>query len=361
MPTIRILSGPGSEDPAALVAAGIPAEPPREWFDFREFPDGTPLTFTTDGQVYGRLANRNVSHVGMPGRRRRAPYSSTGYAYYHVGTVRCADGSMVNTGTITMGGGHASTDPSVTADAARDHYDNAERGIADVVAFDRPDGVYCAGAARPGLTAEQIRMAMASPPSGDWRPIDEDGVMLREPEMIAAHLVVTPGFPSRRNDMALAASANEQDDLCFVASADLSPQIVIHTNTPDAPTEDPMSETTDTTETPEAVAAAAAAPAFGKDDVVRIPEGATLGMVASVDDGRAIVQVEVPVGDLQDAGQEGRLALSASARERLLDSQLAKALTRIEEMEGRMTSLVASAEEKQRGAQALNVLGGIPE
>lgn len=121
-----------------------------------------------------------------------------------------------------------------------------------------------------------------------------------------------------------------------------------------------MPETT----APEATTAAVEtppAPVFGKDDVVRIPDGATLGMVASVDDGRAIVQVEVPVTDLQDAGQEGRLALSASARERLLDSQLAKALTRIEEMEGRMTSLVASAEEKQRGAQALNVLGNIPE
>lgn len=347
-PPLTASAAPLDEPRIALVAAGIPAVPRAEWFDKNKVPEvGGPLTFDEDGRVYGLIAPADVPHIGFPGRQRYAPKSQRGYGLFHTGQVRCDDGSVVATGRITMMTGHED-DPYADAQTAAAHYDNTGTAVADVIAWDTPQGVMCAGAARPGLTPEQLRMAMASPPSGDWRPITGPNDL----EMVGALLVNVPGFPTSR--LALAASGEVAS---LVASAYQYPIVV--TTRPHAQ-EDPMPETT----APEATTAAVEtppAPVFGKDDVVRIPDGATLGMVASVDDGRAIVQVEVPVTDLQDAGQEGRLALSASARERLLDSQLAKALTRIEEMEGRMTSLVASAEEKQRGAQALNVLGNIPE
>lgn len=181
----------------AAISGRIPTSPPAEWFDPDQVPelDG-PLTFTEDGRVFGLLAPRDVPHIGLPGQNRHAPYSASGYSWYHTGQVRCADGSLVSTGRVTMGGGHC----DLTADAAgaARWYDDVGTAIADVVAWDTPGGVMCAGAARPHLSAEQIRTAMASPPSGDWRPIKGDL------EMVGAHLVNVAGFPASR--AALAAS-----------------------------------------------------------------------------------------------------------------------------------------------------------
>lgn len=343
----------------AAVAGSIPASPPAAWFDKSTVPPGAPLTFTDEGRVYGLLAPENVAHIGRPGKPTFAPKSKSGYKWFHTGEVRCDDGSRVSTGRITMLTGHEN-DPYADAQTAAAHYDNTGTAIADIVAWDSPEGVMCAGAARPGLTAEQIRMAMASPASGDWRPINGG----RELEMVAALLVNTAGFPVARE--ALAASG---EIASLVASGGAPPTITIRTTTTE---ENPVSETVETTpntvtENAEAVVAAAPAPVFDKDQVVRIPVNANVGLVASVEDGRAIVQVEVPVEELADAGPEARQALSASVRERLMDSKLSQALGKIEELQSSMSAMVASAqaereaaEAKLRGVDALSVLDGIP-
>ncbi|MDN5918678.1 MAG: hypothetical protein L0I76_26880, partial [Pseudonocardia sp.] len=177
----------------AMVAAAIPAAPPAAWFAQRPFDGPTPLTFTADGQVYGHIADRAIPHIGLPGHRT-APRSPSRYRWYHTGQVRCDDDTLVATGRITMGAGHASLDAS--AEAATAHYDNTAAAVADVVAWDDEHGVAVAGAARPGTTPDQMRAAMASPPSGDWRVIGNDL------EMVAALLVNVPGFPTPRAGIA---------------------------------------------------------------------------------------------------------------------------------------------------------------
>lgn len=180
---------------AAVVASAIPAAPPAAWFEHRQFDGPTPLTFTADGQIYGHIADRSIPHIGLPGHRT-APKSKSGYRWFTTGQVRCDDDTLVATGRLTMLAGHADLDADAATAAA--HYDNVATAVADVIAWDDEYGVAVAGAARPGTTAEQMRMAMASPPSGDWRVIDNDL------ELVAALLVNVPGFPTPR--AALAAS-----------------------------------------------------------------------------------------------------------------------------------------------------------
>lgn len=362
---VRVLAGPGSQDGAALVAAGIPVAPPKAWFSKDDVPDGVPLTFTTAGRVYGLLAPNNVDHVGMPGQKVRRPGSPSGYAYFTTGQVRCDDGSVVNTGRITMASGHASTAPGVTADAAAKHYDDTTVRVADVVAWDSPAGTMCAGAAVPGLTPEQMRMAMASPPSGDWRVING------KHEMVAALLVNVAGFPvPRRNDMALAASGVVPDpdpETPLIASGAPMIRIVVAAPSVESEEDTPMSDTTTEPEASEESVTAAAAPSFVKDQVVTLPTTLGPGLVASIDGDRAVVSVEVSLADLQDAGPEGRAALSASAKDKLRDNQLNAAIEEITKLREEVQTVVASAvereqsaEAKTRGAEALTMLADLP-
>ena len=51
---------------SALTAAGIPINPPRDWFDDPKLTTETPLTITDDGRVFGHIATWNTDHIGLP-------------------------------------------------------------------------------------------------------------------------------------------------------------------------------------------------------------------------------------------------------------------------------------------------------
>lgn len=173
----------------AIAASSFPVKPPREWFEVPEASEPTPLTITADGQVYGHIAAWGVRHIGLPGNVS-PPKSRSNYAYFHTGLVACADGSDIQTGTLTFAGGHA----PLSADASRavEHYDNTCTGVADITVRDGKHGIWASGAMRPDVTETQVRTIRASAPSGDWRPIN-GGL-----ELVACLQVNTPGFPTVR-------------------------------------------------------------------------------------------------------------------------------------------------------------------
>jgi hypothetical protein len=178
----------------ALAAAGGPVLPPRSWFDDPQLAEPTAFTITDEGRAYGHLATWGVCHTGFADLCVTAPHSSTGYGYFLVGEVLTDTGDRVATGRITLGGGHA--DPSLGMVPAMAHYDDAGVAAADVAAGEDEWGIWLAGAARPGLSDEQLRAFRAAPLSGDWRRIPVHG----EPnmELMGALCVNLPGFPVPR-------------------------------------------------------------------------------------------------------------------------------------------------------------------
>lgn len=172
-----------------MVAGAIPNEPPADWFENPKLKQATPLTVDEEGRVFGHIAAWHVDHIGMS-FGTKPPRSRSGYAYFHTGVVRTAEGKDVPVGQLTLAGGHASLEMS--AKEAVRHYDDTASAFADVHAGEDAYGIWVAGALRPGTTPEQIRAIRASAPSGDWRPIK--GHL----ELVAVCQVNVPGFPIAR-------------------------------------------------------------------------------------------------------------------------------------------------------------------
>jgi hypothetical protein len=169
---------------------------------------------------------------------------------------------MVPVGRLTLGTGHA--DLSMSAAAASEHYDNTGVAIADVAAGEDEHGIWLAGALRPGATDEQIRALRASPPSGDWRPIN--GAL----EMVGVLCVNVPGFPIPRPRARVAAGIPQ----AIVAAGAVRKETPV--SAPDQPGGDQ----------------AAAVPQSG--DVVTIGDTGLQGVVSAADDS-GMVTVELVV------------------------------------------------------------------
>lgn len=187
------------EDPVTITAAA-PVAPPIEWFQDPGLSGRTRLTITEDGRVFGHLAPWGECHIGLQGQCVRAPRSATGYGWFALGTMRCAEGCEIPIGTITMDTNHASK--SLRARAAASHYDNTGTVVADIAVGEDEHGIWVAGAMRSGASGEQYRALRASRLSGDWRGINGNL------ELVAALAVNVGGFPVY--EQALAASGEVQ-------------------------------------------------------------------------------------------------------------------------------------------------------
>ena len=174
----------------ALTAAAIPTAPPEAWFKDPNLAGPTALVVEDDGRVYGHIAAWGTCHIGQVGKCVEPPTSPSNYAYFRTGALRTAEGTSVAVGHLTMGTGHAG--PRDSANAAAEHYDNTGTVFADVTAGEDAYGIWVAGALRPGITAEQVRVARSAPISGDWRTIR--GAL----ELVGALAVNVPGFPVPR-------------------------------------------------------------------------------------------------------------------------------------------------------------------
>jgi hypothetical protein len=175
-----------------ITAAG-PVAPPRAWFDDPRLAGSTPLTIHDNGRVVGHIATWDTCHISFPDRCVPPPHSASNYAHYLHGEVRCSDGTRVAVGQLCLKGGHADTNLSPAAAMA--HYDDTRSCVADLACGEDRHGIWVAGALRPNVSAEDVRAAMASGVSGDWRRIG--GVY----ELINLSSVNSPGYPVRGTRM----------------------------------------------------------------------------------------------------------------------------------------------------------------
>lgn len=194
-------------------AAGLaPVHPPAAWFENPKLKHATPLTVTDDGQVFGHAWTWDSCHTGFPGACVTAPHSRSDYAYFHLGTIRTAEGEPVATGKITLDTGHAGL--RLNAKAAAEHYDHTGAVVADVRVGEDAYGGWVAGAVRPSCDAERIRAFTAAPVSGDWRQVN--GAL----ELVGLLAVNVPGYPVPRPAARVAAGYAEDEDarLALVAA-----------------------------------------------------------------------------------------------------------------------------------------------
>lgn len=185
---------------AVVASVTAPAHPPRAWFDDPHFDAPTPLTVTSDGRVYGHVAEWNRCHVGLP-RCVTPPRSLAAYAWFNRRNLTTAEGDTVPVGVLTLGTGHATLDLSPRASA--DHYDNTGTVAAVVRAAEDRFGPYIVGALRPELDDISRWELDFADLSGDWREINGNL------ELVGCLAVNVPGFPI--TPPAIAASAAEED------------------------------------------------------------------------------------------------------------------------------------------------------
>ena len=172
---------------ARRCCAAVPVEPPSAWFAPLDASAGAyDVVIEDDGRVHGYpAATWDTCHLSFE-ECVTPPRSATDYAYFKVGSIRAAGGERVQTGPLTLKGGHA--DRTLSATKAMAFYDDTQSAFADVAIGENELGMWIAGALRPDATPTAIRAAMASGFSGDWRWIGNSY------ELIALSAVNTPGF-----------------------------------------------------------------------------------------------------------------------------------------------------------------------
>ncbi len=202
------------ETPALTAAAAglVPLEPPADWFTDPELDGPTPLTVTDDGRVFGHLATWDTCHTGLPGCVP-PPRSPTGYMNFHLGEIKTAEGDRVAVGTLSFDKGHAGVRASVDRTIA--HYDDTTTAGAHVRAGEDAWGIWLAGALNPRISAEEARVLMAAPPSGDWRQVRKG----EGRDLVGALAVNVPGFPVPRERKGLSLQASAACEPCEEALA----------------------------------------------------------------------------------------------------------------------------------------------
>jgi len=190
---LRELWGTEGEDREPLravppVTASAEAwRPPAAWFADPGLSLPTPITVTDDGRIYGHAAQWGACHIGQDDVCVQPPHEEQ-HPYYRTGEVVCADGSRVAVGQITVGTGHAPL--HLGASPAAEHYDNTGAAVADVAVGNDANGIWVAGAVRPGADPLKVyELQAAGQVSGDWRRI---GGQLRLVGLLAVNV---PGFP----------------------------------------------------------------------------------------------------------------------------------------------------------------------
>lgn len=178
--------------PAQPATVVVPSRPPADWFTNPGFAEPTPLTITDDGRVYGHLAAWGTCHVGSERICLVPPSTACSYERFLIGNVVTADGSSAATGALTWGIEHA--DLSLSLIEAQAHYANSRHGWSDVMVGEDDHGIWTAGALRPGLTVDDVRILRALALSGDWR----HDARVRNLELVAGLAVNVPGFPIPR-------------------------------------------------------------------------------------------------------------------------------------------------------------------
>lgn len=151
----------------------------------------TPLSVTEDGRVFGHVALWGSCYMSFGGDQNKPcisiPASQTDYERFHVHGARLTDGSVMAVGAITFGDGHRSAGG---LRASQKLYADVATMAAKVRAGEDEFGVWVAGEVLDEFR-DRADDLLLSPLSGHWEPdLDVNGNL----EMLAAHVVVVPGF-----------------------------------------------------------------------------------------------------------------------------------------------------------------------
>lgn len=224
--------------------------PRRELFDNPNLDGFThPSYDEATGRVYGHIAPFGRQHTGFAGQSKKvhAPRSESGYAYFHTSHLTAADGADLAVGKLTVACGHAGL--KLVSEQAAAHYDQTGTCWAYVRAGEDEHGIWFSGVLHPSADDAMVRDGLASPLSGDWRPINPGQGL----ELVAALSVNTPGFPL------VASAVDDQGDMLALVAA-LAPRKLA--SDAEIVKDTPMTTTTAVTAAgPDAPAAPAAKPA----------------------------------------------------------------------------------------------------
>lgn len=203
-------------DPAVVAAMGGQIFN-AEFFGDPKFTEYTPPSIDENGHFYGHVREHGSCYqygggAGDGGFCLEPPDSACGYAKFEQHAAKLDDGRTIRVGAITFGDGHYSAG-SLKASVA--HYNDVATIAAKVNAGTDIFGVWVNGQVLDEY-ADKAYDLLLSPLSGHWEPDSDNKGHL---EMIAAHIVVTPGYRTRR----IVAGFDE----------DGQPNSLIITNTPD--------------------------------------------------------------------------------------------------------------------------------
>jgi hypothetical protein len=191
--TMPPVEQPKSLPSDALVASSWLLEewrPPRAWFSDPKLGQYTPIIVTDQGRVYGHASQWTQCHLGIKEECVSPPFEDY-HSYFLTGDVPTDDGSSVAVGQITAGIEHA--DLSLSWRAAKEHYENTDSVVCDVVVGNDAHGIWVAGAVRPWTDSSRVHALRASGQvSPDWRWV---GGGLR---MVALLTVNTSGYQTPR-------------------------------------------------------------------------------------------------------------------------------------------------------------------
>jgi len=182
------------DEPLVACAAG-PIYPDASWFENPRFRKLTPPTVAPEGRFFGHVATKDC-HVGYQDVCIRVPPSRDGYARFHTGTLKAADGSDIRVGRIQVKP-HASRKMSI--DEAIAYYSDPATVGAFVRIYDDDFGIAAVGCTRSDAPPELLRDFLANPPSGEWR----------RGELMGFSCVPLPGLPVAVPEAYLVASADE--------------------------------------------------------------------------------------------------------------------------------------------------------
>jgi hypothetical protein len=217
----------GRYEEMSLVAAAAPLHPPKAWFTDPKLSGKTKIQVTPDGRVFGHLGTWDACHLTFANTCVTVPRSKRGYADFHVGTTKTAEGELVDTGVLTVDTGHADTTVSLVS-AVKSHYDNTGTKAAIVRAGEDQYGVWIAGALAPGVDTEEMGQKLRQAPlSGDWRRIG-GGL-----ELVAALGVNRPGFAITAAGEIL----DEEDQIVFHVADDEVTCLIAASSFSDEPVE----------------------------------------------------------------------------------------------------------------------------
>ncbi len=116
-----------------------------------------------------------------------------------------------------MNTGHAGLRLNASSTVA--HYDDTGTQAVHCRVGEDAHGIWSAGAINPRLSAEDVRVLRASPPSGDWREVNRGEGL----DLFAILAVNVQGFPVPRPQARMVASADEWERVALVAAGVLTP------------------------------------------------------------------------------------------------------------------------------------------